>query len=58
MFYFPMDFADLIIGLIDTGALSSAIPEVDLTKIQLFSPQSISWEDPPPQHLILVANGQ
>ena len=32
--YFPMDFGELNIdGLIDTGALSSAIPEADLRKI-------------------------
>ena len=32
--YFPMDFGDLNIdGLIDTGALSSAIPEADLRRI-------------------------
>ena len=30
-FYFPMDFGELQIdGFIDTGALSSAIPEADL----------------------------
>ena len=34
MLYFPMDFGELTIdGLIDTGALSSAIPEMDLRKI-------------------------
>ena len=33
--YFPMDFGELKIdGLIDTGALSSAIPEADLRKIR------------------------
>ena len=36
MLYFPMDFGELTIdGLIDTGALSSAIPEMDLRKIRL-----------------------
>ena len=36
MLYFPMDFRELTIeGLIHTGALSSAIPEMDLPK---FSP--------------------
>ena len=34
MLYFPMDFGELKIdGLIDTGALSSAMPEADLRKI-------------------------
>ena len=34
MLYFPKDFGDLIIeGLIDTGALLSAIPEADSRKI-------------------------
>ena len=33
MLHFPLDFGDLTIdGLIDTGALSSAIPEMDLRK--------------------------
>ena len=33
MLYFPMDFGELMLdGLIDTGAHSSAIPEVDLGK--------------------------
>ena len=36
MLYFPMDFGELNIdGLIDTGALSSAISEADLRKIRL-----------------------
>ena len=34
MLYFPMHFGELTInGLIDTGALSSAIPEMDFRKI-------------------------
>ena len=42
MLYFPMDFGELTIeGLIDTGALSSAIPEMDLRKNRLLSPQSV-----------------
>ena len=45
-------------GLIDTGALSSAIPEVDLRKIRLLSPQSVIREGPPPNFQIMVANGQ
>ena len=59
MLYFPMDFGELTIdGLIDTGALSSAIPEMDLRKIRLLSPQSVIREGPPPNFQILVANGQ
>ena len=55
MLYFPMDFGELTIdGLIDTGA----IPEMDLRKIRLLSPQSVIREDPPPNFQILVANGQ
>ena len=45
-------------GLIDTGALSSAIPEMDLRKIRLLSPQSVIREGSPPNFQILVANGQ
>ena len=59
MLYFPMDFGELTIdGLIDTGALSSAIPEMDLRKIRLLSPQSVIREGPPPNFQIMVANGQ
>ena len=59
MLFFPMDFGELIIdGLIDTGALSSAIPEMDLREIQLLSPQSVILEGPPPNFQIMVANGQ
>ena len=59
MFYFPMDFGELNIdGLIDTGALSSAIPEADLRKIQLLAPHTILNEGPPPEFQIMVANGQ
>ena len=40
--YFPMDFGELTLdGIVDTGALSSAIPEADPRKIQLLAPQSI-----------------
>ena len=46
-------------GLIDNGALSSAIPEMDLRTIHLLSPQSGIRECPPPPIFqILVANGQ
>ena len=59
MLYFPRDFGELTIdGLIDTGALSSAIPEMDLQKIRLFSSQSVIREGPPPHFQIMVANGQ
>ena len=59
MLYFPMDFGELTIdGLIDTGALSSAIPEADLRKIRLLAPQSIVKERPAPAFQIMVANGQ
>ena len=59
MLYFPMDFEELTIdGLIDTGALSSAIPEADLRKIRLLAPQSIIKEGPAPTFQIMVANGQ
>ena len=38
MLYFPIDFWELNIdGLIDTGALSSAIPEMDLRKNRILS---------------------
>ena len=39
MLYFPMNFRELDIdGLINTGALPSAIPEPDLHKIRLLAP--------------------
>ena len=50
MLYFPMDFGELNIdGLIDTEALSSAIPETDLRKIRLLAPHTILNGDPPPE---------
>ena len=59
MLCFLMDFGELTIdGLIDTGALSSAIPENDLRKIRLLSPQSVIRECLPPNFQIMVANGQ
>ena len=59
MLYFPMDFGELTLdGLVDTGALSSAIPEADLRKIRLLVPQSIVKEGPAPNFQIMVANGQ
>ena len=59
MLYFPMDFGQLtLVGLVDTGALSSAIPEADLRKIRLLAPQSKSKERPAPNFQIMVANEQ
>ena len=59
MLCFPKDFVELTIdGLIDTGTLSSAIPELDLRKIRLLSPQSVIREGQPPNFQIMVANGQ
>ena len=59
MLYFPMVFEELTINsLIDTGALSSAIPEIDLRKIRLLFPQSVFREGPPQNLQIMVANGQ
>ena len=59
MLYFPMDFGEINIdGLLDTGALSSAIPEADLRKIRLLAPHTILNEGPPPEFQIMVANGQ
>ena len=59
MLYFPMDFGELNIdGLIDTGALSGAIPEANLRKIRLLAPLTILDEGPSPEFEIMVANGQ
>ena len=59
MLYFRMDFGELNIdGLIDKGALSSAIPEADLRKIRFLAPHTILNEGPPPEFQIMVANGQ
>ena len=54
-----MDFGELNIDeLIDTGALSNAIPEADLRKHRLLAPHTILNEGPPPEFQIMVANGQ
>ena len=54
-----MDFGKLTLeGLVDTGALSSAIPEADLRKIRTIASQSIIKEGPAPNFQVLVANGQ
>ena len=59
MLYFPMDFGELKIGgLIDTGALSSAIPGTDLRKIRLLAPHTILIEGPPLEFQIMVTNEQ
>ena len=59
MLYFPVDFGELDIDeLIDTGALSSAIPEADSRKIRRLAPHTKLNEGPPPEFLIMVANGQ
>ena len=53
-----MDFGEFTIdGLVDTGALSSAIPIADLNKIRLMTPKSILDEGEPPNFHIIVANG-
>ena len=59
MLYFPMDFGELNIdGLIDTGTLSSALPEADLRQIRLLAPHTILNAGPPPEFQFMVANGQ
>ena len=59
MLYLPMDFGKLNIdGLIDTGALSSAIPEADSRKIRILAPHTKLNEGPPPEFQSMVANGQ
>ena len=59
MLYFPMDFGELTLdSIVDTGALSSAIPVADLREIRLLAPQSIVKESPAPNFQIMVANGQ
>ena len=59
MFYFPMDSGELTIdGLTDFGALSSAIPVMNLLKFQFFSLQSVIREGPPQNFKIFIASGQ
>ena len=59
MFYFSMDNVELTInGLIDTGAQSSAIPEMDLRKISFLYPHSVIREGPPPSFQVKVVYGQ
>ena len=59
MHYFPMDFEKLTLdGLIDSGALTSAISEQDLNKMKLLAPDAITDTGPAPNFQIMVANGQ
>ena len=59
MLYFPMGFGELNIdGFIDTGALSSGIPEADLRKIRLLAPHTRLNKGPTPEFQIMVASGQ
>ena len=59
MYYMPMDFEKLTLdGLIDTGALTSAISEQDLNKLKLIANEAIKDTGPPPNFQIMVANGQ
>ena len=54
-----MDFERLTLdGLIDTGALTSAISEQDLNKIRLLASEAIKETGPPPNFQMMVANGQ
>ena len=49
MYYMPMDFDKLTLdGLIDKGALTSAITEQDLNKIKLLANEAIKDTGPPP----------
>ena len=59
MYYIPIDFEKITFdGLIDTGALTSAISEQDLNKIKLPANEAIKETGPPPNFQIMVANGQ
>ena len=54
-----MDFENITLdGLIDRGALTSAISEQDLNKIKLLANEAIKETGPPPNFQIMVANGQ
>ena len=47
MLYFPMDFWELSTDdLVDTGAISSALPQADLRKYRLLAPQTVIREGP------------
>ena len=54
-----LDFEKLTLdGLIDTGALTSAISEADLNKMKLLSNEAIKDSGPAPNFQIMVAIGQ
>ena len=54
-----MAFGELnVAGLIEIDALSRAILEADLRKLQLLAPHTIIIEGPPTKFQIMVANGQ
>ena len=56
---FSLVFGELTLdGLVDTGALFSAIPEADLRKFRLYAPLSIIKEGPAAIVQMMVANGQ
>ena len=55
----PMDFEKITLdGLIDTGALTSAVSEQDLKKVKLLANDTIKETGPPPNFQSMVANGQ
>ena len=59
MYYMPMDFEKLTLdGLIDSGALTSAISEQDLNKTKLLASEAIKDTGPPRNFQIMVAHGQ
>ena len=56
MLCFPMDFGEITnYGLIDTGALTSAISQTDLRKTQFQAAQTNLNEGPPPE--LQINNG-
>ena len=58
MYYISFDFEKLTLdGLIDTGALTSAISEQDLNKIKLLANEATKETGPPPNFQIMVSNG-
>ena len=59
MYCIPMDFEKLTLdGLIDTGALTSAISKQDRNKIKLLANEAIKETGPPSNVQITVAHGQ
>ena len=59
MLYVPMHFGELTLdGVVYTGALSNTIPEDDLRKIRVLTPQSTVTESPATNFQIMVAKGQ